>query len=203
MSTGSPRSSHRNTSARDLEHRARRGTGVQGSDVQPGRQRDHPAATLERPRRARSGMGHHEQAWTRPLGSGPPDPARRAAGQEGDLPSRRIRAPGDGVWLTVAESRDEVYVNPLRPRARTVRRHDAGLGQAASHRGGRPPGARDGGARLARPDRRGVRRDADRRPRPLGRQAGHPALLRWRLTTTDGRVVRAWSPAIDHRLTIP
>ena len=30
-----------------------------------------------------------------------------------------------------------------------------------------------------------------------------PALLRWRLTTPDGHVVRAWSPAIDHRLTIP
>ena len=88
---------HRDTSAGDLEHRARRGTGVQGGNVQPGCQRRRPAATLERPRRARSGMGHDEQAWARPLGSRPPDPARRTAGQEGDLPSGWIRPPMGGM----------------------------------------------------------------------------------------------------------
>jgi Peptidase family M23 len=40
-------------------------------------------------------------------------------------------------------------------------------------------------------------------PRPWHDLPVMPALVRWRLLDTDGRVVRGWSTAVDFRLTIP
>jgi hypothetical protein len=101
-----------------------------------------------------------------------------------------------------AESRNGVYVNPLRPGALgpfadattpLVRHFRAEVG-------GRPVSTARGAVDL-------LVEAYDETPiRVPGRWGGKPvtpALLRWRLTTTSGRVVRGWRPAIDHRLTIP
>jgi hypothetical protein len=60
-----------------------------------------------------------------------------------------------------------------------------------------------GDARDGRPRRRGVRRDADLVPGRWGGKPVTPSLLRWRVTTPGGRVLRGWRTAIDHRLVGP
>ena len=93
-----------------------------------------------------------------------------------------VEAPWEHVHFS--EMRDGVYLNPLRPGALgpfadTTR---PWIKQLRAERDGRPVpvAATHGSIALvveAYDD------DADRRPRPLGRQARHPALVRWRLTT--------------------
>jgi len=112
----------------------------------------------------------------------------------------RVQAPWEHVHF--AESRDGVYVNPLRPGALgpyadTTRPWVKQLRTEAS---GRPMSAARGAVDL-------VVEAYDETPIPVpGRWGGKPvtpARLRWRMTTADGRVIRPWCCAIDHRLTIP
>jgi hypothetical protein len=101
-----------------------------------------------------------------------------------------------------SERRDGVYVNPLRagalgPFADATR---PWVKQLRAEADGRPIAAARGAVDL-------IVEAYDETPiRVPGRWGGKPvtpALVRWRLTTAAGRIVRPWRSAIDHRLTIP
>ena len=101
-----------------------------------------------------------------------------------------------------SERRDGVYVNPLRPGALGPFSDTTTpwVKQLRAEVGGRPVSMARGAVDL-------VVEAYDETPiRVPGRWGGKPvtpALLRWRVTTAAGRVVRPWRSAIDHRLTIP
>jgi murein DD-endopeptidase MepM/ murein hydrolase activator NlpD len=101
-----------------------------------------------------------------------------------------------------SELRDGVYVNPLRsgalgPFTDTTQ---PWVTQLRAEVGGRPVSLARGAVDL-------VVEAYDETPiRVPGRWGGKPvtpALLRWRVTTSSGRVVQAWHTPIDHRRTIP
>jgi murein DD-endopeptidase MepM/ murein hydrolase activator NlpD len=112
----------------------------------------------------------------------------------------RAEAPWEHVHFS--ERQNGVYVNPLRAGAlgpfadATTPR----VKQLRVEVGGRPTSTARGAVDL-------VVEAYDETPiRVPGRWGGKPvtpALLRWRVTTTAGRVVGPWRSAIDHRLTIP
>ena len=101
-----------------------------------------------------------------------------------------------------SERRDGVYVNPLRPGALGPFSDTTTpwVKQLRAEVGGRPVSMARGAVDL-------VVEAYDETPvRVPGRWGGKPvtpALLRWRVTTATGRVVRPWRSAIDHRLTTP
>jgi hypothetical protein len=100
--------------------------------------------------------------------------------------------------------RDGVYVNPLRPGA-------LGPFTDATRPSVKQLRASAGGSVIPTRSTRGtvelVVEAYDETPIPVpGRWGGKPvtpALLRWRVTTTGGRVVKGWRTAIDHRLVKP
>ena len=109
-------------------------------------------------------------------------------------------APWEHVHFS--ERRNGVYVNPLRHGALGpfVDTTTPLVKQLHAEIGGRPVSLARGAVDL-------VVEAYDETPiRVPGRWGGKPvtpALLRWRLTTASGRVVRPWRSEIDHRLTIP
>jgi hypothetical protein len=111
-------------------------------------------------------------------------------------------APWEHVHFS--ERRDGVYVNPLRPGALgpfadTTRPWIKQLRVASGHA--------IVSAHAARGKVDLVVEAYDETPIPVpGRWGGKPvtpALLRWRVTSADGRVAARWRTAIDHRLTKP
>ena len=111
-----------------------------------------------------------------------------------------VEAPWEHVHFS--ERQNGVYVNPLRQGALGpfVDTTIPLVKQLHAEVGGRPVSLARGAIDL-------VVEAYDETPvRVSGRWGGKPvtpALLRWRLTTAAGRVVRPWRSAIDHRLTIP
>ena len=101
-----------------------------------------------------------------------------------------------------SERQNGVYVNPLRPHALGpfTDRTTPWLDELRAEVDGRPVSVTRGAVDL-------VVEAYDETPiRVPGRWGGKPvtpALLRWRLTTSSGRVLRPWRSAIDHRRTIP
>lgn len=113
-----------------------------------------------------------------------------------------VQAPWEHVHFS--EMRDGVYVNPLRPGA-------LGPFTDATRPSVKQLRASAGGSVIPTRSTRGtvelVVEAYDETPIPVpGRWGGKPvtpALLRWRVTTTGGRVVKGWRTAIDHRLVKP
>jgi hypothetical protein len=111
-----------------------------------------------------------------------------------------VLAPWEHVHF--AESRDGVSVNPLRTGALGpfVDRTTPWVKQLRAEVGGHPVSLARGAVDL-------VVEAYDETPiRVPGRWGGKPvtpALIRWRLTTASGRIVRPWQASIDHRLTTP
>ena len=113
-----------------------------------------------------------------------------------------VEAPWEHVHFS--EMRDGVYVNPLRPGALgpytdTTRPRVKSLGTTL-----------DGSVIPTRATRSTVElvvEAYDETPTPVpGRWGGKPvtpSLLRWRVTTRNGRVVQGWRTAIDHRRVEP
>jgi len=113
-----------------------------------------------------------------------------------------VEAPWEHVHFS--EMRDGVYVNPLRPGALgpytdTTRPRVKALGTTL-----------DGSVIPTRATRCTVElvvEAYDETPTPVpGRWGGKPvtpSLLRWRVTTRNGRVVQGWRTAIDHRRVEP
>ena len=111
-------------------------------------------------------------------------------------------APWEHVHFS--ERRDGVYVNPLRPGALGpfVDRTRPWVKQLQAATGGKVVSTR-----AVRGTVDLVVESYDQTPIPVpGRWSGKPvtpALIRWRVTAADGRVVAVWRTAIDHRLTEP
>jgi len=113
-----------------------------------------------------------------------------------------VQAPWEHVHFS--EMRDGVYINPLRPGA-------LGPFTDATRPSVKQLRASAGGSVIPMRATRGsvelVVEAYDETPVPVpGRWGGKPvtpALLRWRVTTGGGRVLRGWRTAIDHRLAKP
>jgi len=101
-----------------------------------------------------------------------------------------------------SERQNGVYVNPLRPHALGpfADRTKPWLDELRAEVGGRPVSVTRGAVDLVV---EAYDETPIRVPGGWGGKPVTPALLRWRLTTPSGRVLRPWRSPIDHRLTIP